>query len=50
VEDSKRTFQLKLTREQKAQIWDLTKRDLDTLELSVEELEERIAPAIKKMP
>ncbi len=48
VEDTNRTFQLKLSPEQKAQVWDLTKRDADILELSVEELEERIAPALKK--
>ena len=48
MEDLKRTFQLKLTPDQKAQVWDLTKRDAETLELSVEELEERIAPRIKK--
>ncbi len=48
VEDTNRTFQLKLSPEQMAQVWDLTKRDADTLELSIEELEERIAPALKK--
>ncbi|MGH7510144.1 MAG: hypothetical protein ACREMZ_11845 [Gemmatimonadales bacterium] len=38
-------FRMTLTPEQKDQIRKVTGRDADAIELSVEELEERIAPA-----
>jgi hypothetical protein len=39
-------YQLKLTDQQKAEIRELTGKDADILQLSVEELEERIAPSM----
>jgi hypothetical protein len=39
------TFTMKLTPEQKDEIRKVTGKDAEVLELSVEELEERIAPA-----
>jgi hypothetical protein len=39
-------YQLKLTDQQKAEIRELTGKDADVLQLSVEELEERIAPSM----
>jgi hypothetical protein len=41
------TFTMKLTPEQKEEIRKVTGKDAEVIELSVEELEERIAPAIK---
>ena len=41
------TFTMKLTPEQKAEIRKVTGKDAEVLELSVEELEERIAPMKK---
>jgi len=38
------TFTMKLTSEQKDQIRKVTGKDAEVIELSVEELEERIAP------
>jgi uncharacterized small protein (DUF1192 family) len=37
-------FRIKLTPEQKMQVRDATGKDAEAVELSVEELEERIAP------
>jgi hypothetical protein len=39
------TFTMKLTQQQKEEIRKVTGKDAEVLELSVEELEERIAPA-----
>jgi uncharacterized small protein (DUF1192 family) len=41
------TFTMKLTAEQKEEIRKVTGKDAEVLELSVEELEERIAPVRK---
>jgi hypothetical protein len=41
---------IELTPEQKAQIRDATGKDAEAVELSVEELEERIAPAQNLRP
>ena len=38
---------IKLTAEQKKAIRAATSRDVDTIELTVEELEERIAPGVR---
>ncbi|MGE0352692.1 MAG: hypothetical protein AB7I33_02565 [Gemmatimonadales bacterium] len=43
--DSKNPVRLKLTPEQQNEIKKVTGKNADALELSVEELEERIAPA-----
>lgn len=43
--ESKGQFRIQLTPEQKAKVRDLTGKDAEAVELSVEELEERIAPA-----
>jgi uncharacterized small protein (DUF1192 family) len=43
------TFRMKLTPEQKEQVRRSTGKDADVIELSVEELEERIAPATAKI-
>jgi hypothetical protein len=42
---SKGQFRIELTPEQKAQVRNATGKDAEAVELSVEELEERIAPA-----
>ncbi|NNG15193.1 MAG: hypothetical protein HKM89_01850 [Gemmatimonadales bacterium] len=42
---SKEPVRIKLTDEQKAAIRNVTGKDAEALELSVDELEERIAPA-----
>jgi hypothetical protein len=47
MDDSKRQIRIELTPEQKAKIRDMTGKDADTLDLYVEELEERIAPKKK---
>ena len=44
------TLKLTLTSEQKEQIRKATGKDAEVLELSVEELEERIAPSISVRP
>jgi uncharacterized small protein (DUF1192 family) len=45
------TFRLSLTPEQKEQVRKATGKEADAVELSVEELEERIAPMrAKKLP
>jgi len=47
--DTTQNFRLTLTPEQKEQIRKATGKDAEVLELSVEELEERIAP-MKRIP
>ena len=47
---NRETFKLTLTSEQKEQIRKATGKDAQTLELSVEELEERIAPSTSTGP
>ena len=44
MSESKSQFRIELTPEQKAKVHSATGRDADAVELSVEELEERIAP------
>jgi hypothetical protein len=44
MSESKGQFRIELTPEQKAKIRNATGKDADAVELSVEELEERIAP------
>jgi hypothetical protein len=44
MSDSKGQFRIELTPEQKAKIRNATGRDAEAVELSVQELEERIAP------
>jgi hypothetical protein len=44
MDNPKDQFRIKLTPEQKAQVRIATGKDAEALELSVEELEERIAP------
>ena len=44
MSQSKGQFRIELTPEQKAKIRNVTGKDADAVELSVEELEERIAP------
>ena len=39
-----KTYQLKLTPQQRAEVLELTGKEAETLELTVMELEERIAP------
>jgi hypothetical protein len=48
VSNPKDQFRIKLTPEQKAQVRTVTGKDAEAVELSVEELEERIAPATFK--
>jgi hypothetical protein len=48
MQSPKEQFRIQLTPEQKAQIKDATGKDAEAVELSVEELEERIAPAKRK--
>jgi hypothetical protein len=45
MSQSKGQFRIELTPDQKAKIRNATGKDADAVELSVEELEERIAPA-----
>jgi uncharacterized small protein (DUF1192 family) len=45
VSNPKDQFRIKLTPEQKAQVRSATGKEAEAVELSVEELEERIAPA-----
>jgi uncharacterized small protein (DUF1192 family) len=47
--DTSSNFRLTLTPEQKDQIRKATGKEAEVLELSVEELEERIAPATQTM-
>jgi hypothetical protein len=48
MENSKDQIRIELTPEQKAKVRDATGKDAEAVELSVEELEERIAPARRK--
>ena len=48
--DTKGSVQLKLTPEQQEQIRQATGKDAEVIELSVEELEERIAPSVRRFP
>ena len=45
MSNPKDQFRIKLTPEQKAQVRTATGKDAEAVELSVEELEERIAPS-----
>ena len=47
MDSSKSRIRIELTPEQKAEIRSATGKDAETIELSVEELEERIAPRKK---
>jgi uncharacterized small protein (DUF1192 family) len=47
--DTTQSFRLMLTPEQKEQIRKATGKDAEVLELSVEELEERIAPMVRNI-
>jgi hypothetical protein len=44
MQNPKEPFRIQLTPEQKAQVRSATGKDAESVELSVEELEERIAP------
>ncbi len=44
----KDSFRMTLTPEQKDQVREVTGKDVDVIELSVEELEERIAPLTRR--
>ena len=46
MSNPKEQFRIKLTPEQKAQVRTATGKDAEAVELSVEELEERIAPGL----
>ena len=50
MQSPKEQFRIKLTPEQKAQVRDATGKDAEAVELSVEELEERIAPTTITSP
>ena len=50
MHNSKEQFRIELTPEQKAQVRTATGKDAEAVELSVEELEERIAPGTKFSP
>jgi hypothetical protein len=45
MQNPKEQFRIKLTPEQKAEVRSATGKEAEAVELSVEELEERIAPA-----
>ena len=45
MQNPKEQFRIQLTPEQKSQVRNATGKDAEAVELSVEELEERIAPA-----
>ncbi len=45
--EKQKTYQLRLTPEQRSEVRELTGKEVDTLELNVEELEERIAPVTR---
>jgi uncharacterized small protein (DUF1192 family) len=45
----KEQFRIQLTPEQKSQVKNATGKEAEAVELSVEELEERIAPATKTL-
>jgi len=46
MSNPKEQFRIKLTDEQKSQVKSATGKEAEAVELSVEELEERIAPAL----
>lgn len=48
--NSKGQFRIELTAEQKAEVRKVTGKDAEAVELSVEELEERIAPLTVRHP
>jgi uncharacterized small protein (DUF1192 family) len=50
MDSSKGQIRIELTPEQKAKIRNVTGKDAEAVELSVEELEERIAPITKFKP
>ena len=50
MKGSKGQFRIQLTEGQKAQVRSLTGKDAEAVELSVEELEERIAPSTIRVP
>jgi uncharacterized small protein (DUF1192 family) len=49
MSNPKEQFRIQLTPEQKAQVRTATGKEAEAVELSVEELEERIAPATLKI-
>jgi hypothetical protein len=49
MDSSKKPIRLELTPEQKAKIRNATGKDAEAVELSVEELEERIAPRKREL-
>jgi uncharacterized small protein (DUF1192 family) len=49
MSNPKEQFRIKLTDEQKSQVKSATGKEAEAVELSVEELEERIAPATLKL-
>ena len=49
MDNSKSPFRIDLTPEQKAKVRDATGKDAEAVELSVEELEERIAPRKREL-
>jgi uncharacterized small protein (DUF1192 family) len=49
MSNPKEQFRIQLTPEQKAQVRTATGKEAEAVELSVEELEERIAPATMKL-
>jgi uncharacterized small protein (DUF1192 family) len=49
MSNPKEHFRIQLTPEQKSQIKSATGKEAEAVELSVEELEERIAPAMAKL-
>jgi uncharacterized small protein (DUF1192 family) len=50
VSESKDPIRIKLTPEQQKEVMKATGKNAEALELSVQELEERIAPAMLKPP
>ena len=48
MSNPKEQFRIQLTPEQKSQVKNATGKEAEAVELSVEELEERIAPAVTK--
>lgn len=47
MSNPKEPFRIQLTPEQKSQVKNATGKEAEAVELSVEELEERIAPAVR---
>ncbi len=47
MSNPKEQFRIKLTPEQRSQVKEVTGKEAEAVELSVEELEERIAPATR---